>query len=118
MAVEINGRLYPSGEDEHTLTLTDDEMLILFELFERLEENHAIAFAHPAEWAALGRLTGQFESKLWQLFGKDPSWEQLLFEARTRRGKGIEAHIDGLGYVRVEDDGRVVEIEDPDAPKP
>lgn len=117
MAVEINGRLYPSGEDEHTLTLTDDEMLILFELFERLEENHAITFAHPAEWAALGRLTGQFESKLWQLFGKDPSWEQLLFEARTRRGKGIEAHIDGLGYVRVKDDGRVVEIEDPDASK-
>lgn len=117
MAVEIDGHVYPSGEDEHTLTLTDDEMLILFELFERLEENHEINFAHPAEWAALGRLTAQFESTLWQLFGRDPSWEQLLFEARTRRGKGIETHIDGLGYVRVEDDGHVVEIDDPDAPK-
>ena len=114
MAVEIDGHIYPSGEDEHTLTLTDDEMLILFELFERLEENRELKFAHPAEWAALGRLTGQFESTLWQLFNREPSWEQTLFEARTRRGKGIEAHIDGLGYVRVEDDGRVVEIPDPD----
>lgn len=114
MAIEIDGRVYPSGEDEHTLTLTDDEMLILFEMFERLEENREIKFAHPAEWAALGHLTAQLESTLWQLFARDPSWEQMLFDARTRRGKGIEAHIDGLGYVRVEEDGRVVEIEDPD----
>lgn len=113
MAVEINGHTYPSGEDQHALTLTDDEMLILFEFFERLEENGELKFAHPAEWAALGRLTGQFESTLWQLFSGD--WEQLLFDARTRRAKGIEAHINGLGYVRVEDDGRVVPIEDPEA---
>lgn len=114
MAVEINGHIYPSGEDKHTLTLTDDEMLILFELFERLEENREVKYVHPAEWAALGSLTGQFESTLWQLFGGPASWEQMLHEARTRRGKGIEAHIDGLGYVRVEDDGRVVELPDPD----
>ena len=113
MAVTIGGHSYPSGDDTHTLTLTDDEVLILFEFFERLEERDALKFAHPAEWAALGRLTGEFESTLWQLFSSD--WEKLLAEARTRRAAGFEGRVPGLGHVRVEPDGRVVETPDPDA---
>jgi hypothetical protein len=113
VAVVIDGRSYPSGDDHHTLTLTDDEMLILFEFFERLEETNELKFAHPAEWAALGHLTAQLESTLWQVFSHD--WEKLLSEARTRRGRGFEGRINGLGHVRVEDDGRVVATPDPDA---
>ena len=113
MAVTINGHSFPSGDDPHTLTLTDDEVLILFEFFERLEEQDALKFAHPAEWAALGRLTGQFESILWQPFS--PDWENHLAEARTRRAEGFEGRVPGLGHVRVEADGRVVETPDPDA---
>lgn len=47
MPVTIGGHNYPNGSDEHTLTLTDDAILVLFELFERLEETDAIAFHHP-----------------------------------------------------------------------
>jgi hypothetical protein len=114
VAVVIDGRSLPSGDDPHTLTLTDDEVLVLFEMFERLEENNELKFAHPAEWAALGRLTGQFEATLWQLFGP-VDWETLLFEARTRRAQGFEGRVPGLGHVRVEPDGQVVPTPDPDA---
>lgn len=107
MAVVIGGQSYPSGDDPHTLTLTDDEMLILFEFFERLEEQEALRFAHPAEWLALGRFTAQLESTLWQLFSHD--WERLLAEARTRRAQGFEGRVPGLGHVRVEPDGQLVE---------
>lgn len=116
MAVVINGHSYPSGGDPHTLTLTDDEVLILFELFERLEERDALAFDHPAEWIALGRFTGQLESILWQLFSHD--WDGLLAAARTRRAEGFEGRIPGLGHVKVEADGRVVETLDPDVGSP
>ena len=107
MAVVIDGHSYPSGDDPHTLTLTDDEMLILFEFFERLEEQEALRFAHPAECLALGRFTAQLESTLWQLFSRD--WEPLLAEARTRRAQEFEGRVPGLGHVRVEPDGQVVE---------
>lgn len=113
MAVTLNGHTYPSGDDPHTLILSDDEILILFEFFERLEEREELRFAHPAEWAALGRLTGQFESTLWQVFSAD--WEKLLSDARTRRAAGFEGRVPGLGHVRVEADGTVVETPDPDA---
>ncbi len=113
MAVVIDGHSYPSGDDPHTLTLTDDEVLILFEFFERLEERDELKFAHPAEWIALGRLTGQLESILWQLFASD--WDKLLADARARRAEGFEGRISGLGHVRVEADGQVVETPDPDA---
>ena len=111
MAVVIDGYSYPSGDDVHTLTLTDDEVLILFELFERLEERDQLRFDHPAEWLALGRFTGQLESTLWQLFSHD--WDRLLAEARTRRSQEFEGRVSGLGYVRVEPDGRVVEVPEP-----
>lgn len=113
MAVVINGRSYPSGDDPHTLTLSDDEVLILFELFERLEAQDGLRFAHPGEWLALGRFTAQLESTLWQLFSKD--WDRLLAEARARRSREFEGCVPGLGYVRVEEDGRVVSVPEPPA---
>lgn len=113
MATLINGQSFASGDDPHSLTLTDDEILILFEFFERLEENDELKFQHPAEWAALGHLTAQFESTLWQLFASN--WEQLLADARARRARGFEGSIPGLGYVRAEDDGSLTPLPDPDA---
>ena len=112
MAVTINGHTYPSGDDPHTFTLTDDEVLILFEMFERLEEERGIRFAHPAEWAALGHFTAQLESTLWQVFS---DYETYLREARARRARDFEGHVDGLGYVKALDDGTFVETADPDA---
>lgn len=111
MAVVIDGHTYPSGDDSHTLTLTDDEMLILFDMFERLEERDELRFAHPAEWLALGRFTAQLESTLWQLFSRD--WERLLGEARSRRSQQFEGNVPGLGYVKVEADGQVVPMPEP-----
>ncbi len=89
----------PSGNDPETIDLTHDEVLVLFELFERLEEEDNIKFAHPAEWIALGRLTAQFVYKTWEPFGAD--YYKLLGEARARRSQEFEGHVTGLGYVRV-----------------
>lgn len=104
---------YADGDDLHTITLTHDEVLILFEFFERLEERDELRFAHPAEWAALGRFTGQLESIPWELF--DSKYEALLAAARTRRAQGFEGNVPGLGHVAVREDGSVVETPDPDA---
>lgn len=113
MSTETAGHSHPSGDDPHSLTLTDDEVLILFEMFERLEEENAIAFVHPAEWAALGRFTAQLESTVWQVF--NPDYQKLLAQARARRAAGFEGRIHGLGHVRVEPDGSLTPTPDPDA---
>lgn len=102
---------YSDGDDPHTVTLTHDEVLILFEMFQRMEENKELRFAHPAEWAALGRLTGQLEAIPRELF--DENYVRLLAEARRRRAQGFEGHVPGLGHVAVKDDGVVVSISPP-----
>jgi hypothetical protein len=103
---------YADGDDPHTLTLTHDEVLILFEFFERLEERDELRFAHPAELVALGHLTGQLESIPWEVFDKD--YDKLVAAARRRRAQGFEGHVCGLGYVGVDDDGMIVSLPDPD----
>jgi len=108
-----NSNGFPDGDDAHSITLTHDEVLILFEFFERLHEKDELRFAHPAECLALGRFTGQLESIPWELF--DSKYEALLAAARTRRSEGFEGHISGLGHVAVREDGSVVETPAPDA---
>ncbi len=100
------------GEDQHRLTLTYDEVLVLFEFFERLEETDAISFAHPAEWTALGHIMHQLTSIPWEVF--DPRYRELLAGARTRLSQGFEGNVPGLGYVAVRPDGRVESIQNPD----
>ena len=50
---------------------------------------------------------------LWQSCAS--AWDKLLADARARRAEGFEGRISGLGHVRVEADGQVVETPDPDA---
>ena len=106
---------YAERDDPHTITLTHDEVLILFEYFERLEEEGALRFRHPAEWTALGRFTAQLESIPWEVF--DPAYDRLLAEARGRYAAGFEGHVPGVGYVAVDQTGRMRAVEPPDDPR-
>ncbi|MHB1104352.1 MAG: hypothetical protein ACYC0C_16570 [Devosia sp.] len=99
---------YSTGDDPHTITPTHDEVLILFEFFERLEERNGLSFEHPAESIALGHLTAQLEAIPWEVFDKD--YPKLLVGARWRRSQGFEGEVKGLGYVKVTDDGQVVPV--------
>ena len=102
----------PSGSDPETFTLTHDEVLVLFELFERLEEQDAIRFEHPAEWTALGALTAKLVHAAWEPFS--PDYRRLLAEAQKRLGAGFEGHVTGLGNVRVQEDGTFTSVPKPD----
>ena len=51
---------YADGDDPHTITLTHDEVLILFEFFERLEERNELRFAHPQSGPRLGVSRGSW----------------------------------------------------------
>ena len=92
-----------AGGDPHTITLTHDQVLVLFELFERMEETDGIVFEHPAELTALGAFEAQLVPLLWEVFDRD--WEGFLRAARARVGSGFEGLVNGLGHVRVEADG-------------
>lgn len=100
---------FHAGDDAHPLSVSHDQVLVLFELLERLEEERAIAFAHPAEAVALGSLHGQLLPLLWEVF--DPDYQGLLREARARLGAGYEGDVEGLGPVRVEPDGSLTRLD-------
>ena len=104
----------PSGNDVHHLTLTHDEALILFDLFQRMEAEKTLRFEHPAEWIALGRLTAQLESIPWEVQSRD--YDRLLQAARSRAAEGFEGYVEGLGEVKVAADGSVSPVTAGDGP--
>jgi hypothetical protein len=110
-----NERGFADRDDPHTLTLTHDEVLILQDFLEWLEETDGLKYRHPAEWTALGRIMGQLLPPLWEVF--DPRYNALLAEAKSRYSQTFEGNVPGIGYVKVEEDGSVVQMDDPDAPQ-
>ncbi len=108
-----NARGFASDDDPHTITLTHEEILILFDFFEWLEETDGLKYRHPGEWTALGHLPAQLLPPLWEVF--DADYDKLLAAARARRSQGFEGNVPGLGYVAVDEDGQVVPGKDPDS---
>ena len=105
---------YAAGDDPHNLTLTHDQLLVLFDFFEWLEETDGLKYRHPGEWTALGALTAQLLPPLWEVF--DGNYDSLLAAARARCGADFEGHVPGLGNVRLDAGGNVVPVaKDPGA---
>jgi hypothetical protein len=94
---------FAQGDDPHQLTLSHDAVLVLFELFERLEEENSLRFRHPGEMSALGTLTSQLLPPLWEVF--DARYGELVDQARGRLSHGFDGYVEGLGFVKVEEDG-------------
>ena len=73
---------------KHQLTLSEDEAIVLFELFERFEETNSLKLEHAAEWIAIQKLSGQIDKTTSAMF--DPKYDELLKMARERISDGFE----------------------------
>lgn len=81
------------GEHIVTLALTQDEALVLFEFFARFQDWDRLAFAHPAEYLALARISAQLDKAVVEMF--DPDFRELLEGAQTRVAAGHEGEYPG-----------------------
>ena len=66
----------------HTFTLTNDETLVLSQLFARIDEKGSATIEHQAEQIAIWSLIAQFETVLVEPFQAD--FVTLLDAARKR----------------------------------
>jgi hypothetical protein len=78
----------------YTLSLTEDEALVLFEFFARFDDTDQLAFAHPAEYIALLRLSEQIDKTTSAMFM--PNYSELLTGARARIAEGFEGTVPGM----------------------
>jgi hypothetical protein len=87
-ASAAKGRLYEHGvsimsqEKLVSVTLTEDEALVLFEAMERFDESANRHLFSEAEWVAIWRLTGQLESQNAVIFS--PEYTKLIEAAKSR----------------------------------
>jgi hypothetical protein len=80
---------------KYALEITEDEAVVLFEFFERFAETDRLELLHPAEYLALQRLSAQIDKTTSAMF--DPSYADILAEARTRLAAGFEGEIPSAG---------------------
>jgi hypothetical protein len=76
---------------EYTLKISEDEALVLFAYFSRIDETDDLSFRHPAEYVVLQRLAGQIDKTTSAMF--KPDYTQLLAAARERVAAGFEGQI-------------------------
>lgn len=76
---------------EHTLKISEDEALVLFDYFSRFDETDDLSFRHPAEYITLQRMAGQIDKTTSAMF--KPDYTQLLATARERIAAGFEGQI-------------------------
>ena len=76
---------------EYSLTLTEDEALVLFEYFVRFDESDDLSFRHAAEYLAPLRVSAQID-KTTSAMSK-ANYAELLEAARTRIADGFEGEV-------------------------
>ncbi|WP_295747859.1 hypothetical protein [Undibacterium sp.] len=76
---------------EYSLTLTEDEALVLFEYFARFQDNDDLSFRHAAEYLALQRVAAQIDKTTSAMF--KANYGELLESARTRIADGFEGEV-------------------------
>jgi hypothetical protein len=80
--------------EKYTLTITEDEAIVLFEYFNRYGDTRNLAFDHPAEYIALQRVAGQIDKTTAAPFR--PEYSRLLENARNRIAAGFEGDVPGM----------------------
>jgi hypothetical protein len=79
---------------EYTLTISEDEALVLGEYFNRFDDTGDLSFRHPAEYLALQRIAAQVDATTPAFFS--PDHEELLQVARARIAAGFEGAVPWL----------------------
>ncbi len=76
---------------EYSLTITEDEALVLGEYFSRFDDTGDMSFRHPAEYLALQRIAGQVDATTAAFFSH--KYDELLQAARMRIAAGSEGEV-------------------------
>lgn len=72
---------------EYSLTISEDEALVLGEYFNRFGDTGDMSFRHPAEYLALQKIAGTTPA----FFSKN--YHELLQAARNRLAAGFEGDV-------------------------
>ena len=73
---------------ETNIKLSEDEVIVLFEFFERFDKKERLYFVHPAEYIALMKISAQIDKETTAVFNSY-YWE-ILAGARDRIAEGYE----------------------------
>jgi hypothetical protein len=76
---------------EYSLTISEDEALVLDEYFNRFDDTGDLSFRHPAEYVALQKIASQVDATTPAFFSKN--YHQLLQAARDRIAAGFEGEV-------------------------
>jgi hypothetical protein len=79
-----------------TITLSDDEALVLFEFFARFDASDDFTLRNTAEYLAFSRVSAQLDKALVEPF--KPDYKALLSAARDRLAEGYEGRAPGVVY--------------------
>lgn len=80
--------------NNYTLSVTEDEALVLFEFFYRFGDTQKLQFEHAAEYLALQRVSAQIDKTTSAMFS--PDYGTLLAAARGRIAAGFEGDVPGM----------------------
>ena len=77
--------------ESYSLTISEDEALVLGEYFDRFDRTDDLSFNHPAEYLALQHIAGQVDATTPAFFSAN--YDELLQAARTRIAEGYEGEV-------------------------
>lgn len=74
---------------EINLKISEDDVIVLFEFFERFGDKGRLYFVHPAEYISLMRISAQIDKSTSAMFSDD--YGKMLQVARERIAEGFES---------------------------
>ena len=82
--------MFTHNMDEINIKLSKDEIVVLFEFFERFGDKGSLYFIHPAEYIALMNISAQIDKSTSAMFSKN--YARTLHAARERLAEGFESN--------------------------
>lgn len=73
------------------IEITEDDALILFEYFERVDDTDDLSFVHAAEYLVMSKISGQVCKGSSAMF--KANYTELLDQARARVADGFEGEV-------------------------
>jgi hypothetical protein len=80
--------------EQVTVTISQDDALVLFEFFERFGKTESLSLTHAAEYLALMKISAQIDRCVVAPF-KENYWS-LLQAAHERVAEGFEGKVPGM----------------------
>jgi hypothetical protein len=78
---------------KHTVSLSNDEALVISDLLSRFERTNVLSLVHAAELLALSQIAAQLDKALLEPF--DANYDQLVQQARERLAGRFEGPAPG-----------------------